>query len=365
MPADIEIPDDVAPATTTEPMPRQKIDSPAKAAFTQAINEFQGRPAKPQAAPAADPKASASDPKAQPSQAARENFKKLETERDDLRKKYDTESAQWKQKTEEYEGKLKSLNGFDPAAIESERKQLGEYKDLVEKFYVEHSPQFQQVFGSKIESVLSDVKNIAGEHAESAIELFQAPPSKTRDKAFKTLVAEMDDVDRARMISAYDRMTDVQRERADALNKSKEGYRALQARNGEEQAKSQAKAKEQAGKLEAQVIKEAEIISDIEGIDKDPDAATYRTAYIKRAMANDFPASEATKIPGLAAEALRLREKVIPGLIAELKKRDEQIAALQGASPSLGGGSGGTKQSPHSTSKTPFKDRLLAEWPSR
>lgn len=365
---DIEIPDGTETASGASASPRQNIDSKAKASFVQAISEYHGKEKPAATAPAGDPpkappKTDQAKPETgQPSQAARENFKKLETERDELRKKYDTDSAQWKQKTEEYEGKLKTMNGFDPQAIESDRKQLGEYKDLIERFYVEHSPQFQQVFGSRIDAVLSDVKNIAGEHAESAMELFQAPPSKARDKAFKALVGEMDDVDRARMISAYDRMTDVQRERAEALNKSKEGYRALQTRNGEEQAKVQAQAKERAAKLEAQVMKEAESISDLEGIDKDQDAAAYRTAYVKKALSSDFSPTEAAKIPGLAAEALRLREKVIPGLIAELKKRDEQIAALQGSSPSLGGGAHGAKQSPHATSRTPFKDALLQNW---
>lgn len=269
---------------------------------------------------------------------AAENFKKVVADKEEAIKR----ATEYEKRIADYEAKIKAYETAPPKVdekaladlqknFEDTKKEREEYEKIVQQFYVEHDPKFQSAFTSRIQSAIADAKEVAGEKGDLIVEILSGPPSKARDKALKEVSADMDEFDRLRLIQVYDRLNITQKEMKEELNKSSQNYKILTEINAKKAAENAAAAKAKAENAVAQAIAEAE------KLDEDKEGAVFRREWVSKALSGNYPDAEALKVPGLAAQALWLKDKVIPALQAQIKERDEQLAKYNGANPGLQG----------------------------
>ena len=266
---------------------------------------------------------------------AAENFRKIVAR---------AEAAE--KKAVELEGKVKGLEASgDKVALAEAQKKLEEttkkateYEGIVQQFYVEHDPTFQRVFGGKISSAIEDAKASAGAAGEAVAEICTGAPGKVRDRAMKEAITNLDEFDRGMVIQAYDRLRQAEKERASELGKARENFKALQARDAKQRGEKELAGKQAGELLQKQALEAADALEKLGDWDTDGEAAAFRREWVTKAIREELPPTEAVKLPAQAAEYFRMKDRVIPTLLAKIADQDKQLAAYQAAAPNGGTG---------------------------
>lgn len=303
--------------------------------------------------------------------AAADNFRKIIAERDEIKTKAeaaDKRASELQSKLDQLETSLKpnqALIDETKKKLEDVEKRASDYQSIVERFYVEHDPKFQAAFGSRIDSAIKDAQALVGlDKAETLADILTMKPSKSRDASLKAIAADLEDFDRSRLAQVVDRLTMAQRERDGELAKAKENYRILQDQNSKKTAEQQAAVKVQHDQGKAMILKIADELPKAGDFDDDKDAATYRKEWVLNIMKDGTPIADQLRLPALAAEAERLKSKVIPSLVKKNQELETQLKAYQASNPGLNntGKNGNSKVALGSKPGSPFKDRLMTAW---
>lgn len=282
-----------------------------------------------------------------------DNFKALETQRDEFKAKHEAAET----KLAELQQKLSQA--VDPAKIaELEQKitattaKADQYETIVQKFYVEHSPQFKAAFTDKIDQSRTEAKEAVGaDHAAKIESVLRLPPGEQRDKAVEEIGDELRSYQQTDLVTAYRNLKRTEKARDEELAKASENYKKLEDYNHEQAQISQRerlKSVETAFKEEASnfMTRFAEFQL-IEGNKEHNEAVKQNLELAKNFLAPDLPPTDRAR---LALWAARGYASVKSDLMKDalISKLQSQITSMQAGNPGLeGGGKGkGEKATP-------------------
>lgn len=213
------------PVAKTDPAPAQAPAAPAPAA----------EPAKPvapalrtaEAAPADD--FTKPDPAKPPTNA--EKWKKWNEARDAEFKRRDDEAATLKKELESVKqqiadnAKAKPADALSVAELENLKKERDELSAQLSVVGLERHPEFKKKYDAKIEEQLNDIKMVAaGENGDKIVKLLNLPESTWRTDNLKEALAEVDELDRAAVRTAWLNIDKIRRQRESELSTSREEF---------------------------------------------------------------------------------------------------------------------------------------------
>lgn len=278
------------------------------------------------------------------SQAAAE-YKKLAAQRQALA----DEQAKRAKALEDELGKLKTAL---PPNLEEVQKSVAEAAKVLEQnkqlqaeletLALERSPKFKQWWESETSKHLNSAKNrVPVEHRDAIGKLLMEPPSTERDAAIDKIVSELPGISQRIISGALENIEALRLQREEALAQGSTRYKELQAHEAAEQQKKQEAKAAEVQKAVSIGLAHAKAFEAFKPTgDPAQDAEIpQREEFIKAAIGGRLDQDTYLKMPAMAADYLRIQEKVIPQLKAEIAKRDELIKQLQGASPQPSGGS--------------------------
>jgi hypothetical protein len=293
------------------------------------------------------------------SQKAADDFKLIKKQRAEAEKSY----AQEKAAREKLEGEIAELRKS------AESKPTGpsgeEYKNLVaerdklqqqlETVALERSDRFQAKYKRTFESAISRAKNAVGdEHAAKIEGLMALPSSHWRNQQIEAIRESIETgVGKGQLDLAVAQMDAARDDQAQELTNAHESYKALQ----EEEKQS---AEKLAGRVEAErakMVEDAKKLAaqstafvEIEGKDDHNALVKERFARLEKFLKGGDPENAAAtlvKYAVMAEEDQFLTTQYIPALQEHIKTLEEELSAISGAEPSLGG----------TTPTTPTKSR--------
>jgi hypothetical protein len=328
-------------------------------------NPSKMRTENPPATPPAEKKPEAPTiPELDPAQlprATREHWKRLEQSRDDYRKQAEEHkkaveaAATALKERDEQLAKFKGLP-VDPeiaAKALTEKEALAKEKEeltkLVETLNLERSPRFQNWWKSETEKHLKIAsKHVPADKREELTKLLMEPSSTERDAKLDEIIEPLSNTSKRLINGAIEQLESVKLQREEALSQGSEQFKKLQEVEREEQAKVAKAAKARQAELAAKVLSVAKNFDAFNPTD-DPahnEAIKGREAFISAAVRGEIDEETALMLAPAAVQYLHFKETVVPGLKAEIAKRDELIKQLQGASPRAGDGHGGKTAPP-------------------
>lgn len=321
-----------APAKPAEPA---KSIAPAPAPAPAPPPAEPAKPAAPAPAPVKPPEPAKPDV----ASPARENFQRLENEAKRLREEAAAFKAQLelaKADSDKFREQAEALAKLQPE-FEATKKDRDEYQKIVKQLYIEHDPQFQTHFNQRVQAALVDAKEAVGPDLAAKVEqILSVPPSSYRDEQLEALTEGMSEFRRSSLVQAYADLKRTERERKAELAKSAENHAKLQ----EVQAQRAREAEERAAASRAALIQHANAQIDPELTDAAPELAVEiktRTKAIVEGTAN------AEAYIGMLVDAARGRKysALVKDQAEKISKLEAQLASMQTAQPSLGGGAGG------------------------
>ncbi len=319
-------------------------------------------------------KAAAKDPPKGEDKKAKipaENFKILESQRDEFKSK----AEQLEAKAKDLETKLSQA--VDPAKIAELQKKLdetnskaSEYETIVQRFYVEHSPTFKAAFSEKITQSQIEAKDAVGaEHASKIEALLKMPPSETRDKAIEEIGDELRPFQQSSLVKAYTDLRRIERERDAELAKAPENFKKLQQFNAEQATKAHAQemaALESAFKSETGEFMQK--LPEFQPIEGNEAHNSFVKANIETAR-SFLGAKTPTDLARIALWAARGHAalEMDAKKDALIEKLSSQVKELQSAGPTLGGkggGKGGAETQPK-TAAEKFREAMSKGIPAK
>jgi len=346
-----------------------KAPEPAVKAPEPVVEPKAGIPEAPKPKPAEPVKPAEPAKPAEPSKPIPSaEFKKLEAARDE----YKTKLEVAEKKAQEIEAKLSTA--IDPKKIEElegklekANKQAEDYKEFVDRFYLENSPSFQKAYGEKIEQSIEDAKEaVGGEVGDQLEKVFRMSPSKVRDEEIEKLSEELSSFKQAAVIKSYTELKRLQRERDAELKNSKENVKKLREHE-EQQGKTRSEefAKALRKSYDAEVDQFAATLPSFALVDGNE--AQNTIAKSNRAKAEELLSinlsnpTDRARLAIWAAHGIDSyhRDKAKDELISKLQK---QVSDFQGANPSIRSGAAPTGQP--DTPKGEYKagDKTVARW---
>lgn len=302
------------------------------------------------------------------SPAAGEKFTAIKKSRDEFRTKAEQHEASLKALQAEIE-KLKSTPQTQ-AVSDSIQKQLDEIKkerdelsEAVRLSSVENHPRFKAYFNQKTTEAVNLAKNAVGaEHADKIAKLITLPDGDYRTEKIEELMSELSTLRASRLGSALVEYDKVMQERAAEVAKAGETYNKLQS---EGQQMTERQKAEQAAKVENLIKTTTEKARSLSAFQLSKDDTAHNEQVAKNeAFVRDFftgkaPENVASFVPYLAAEAVHMKEKVIPQLQDELEKYKKQVEGLTASSPKTGSKAGATAAAP---ADMPFVESFMKAW---
>lgn len=366
--------------TTEKPKPETEPDPSKMAPPPPAKTE----PPKPDAAAATTP-ATTDKPAVSPEDdipgpdatvpLSRQNWQKLHASRNDVRAKLEREEkkaaeALAKAQTLETElGKLKSgipsdIEALKSAAAEKEKlaKEHAELLAQVETLNLERSPRFQNWWKTETSKHLAIAqRHVPAAQREELKDLLLAPPSPERDAKLDAIIEPLSGTAKRLINGAVEQLEIVKIQREEALTKGSENWSKLQEADRAERAKTESQVAQRVAALTDKALTTARRLPSFQVDPNDPassESVKANEAWVRSVVAGHVDEETATLIPAAAVEYLRLTQKEIPRLTAEIAKRDALIKQLQSASPSPGDASGGRAAPPEAPSGTSFASKV-------
>lgn len=326
--------------TTTEP----PVDDLPKTKQSQ-------RPLDAPAKPAA-PDAPVTDPAATMSPRSREHFKRIEEARDALKAEKEEALRQLEElKTtklkplEEELAKLKTapvdadLEKIRAEAAKAEQlaKENQELLERLETLNLEHSPRFQNWWKTETEKhVKMAQRNVPADKREELGRLLLEPSSSERDAAIDAILEPLGKTAQRLVNGAIEQLESVKLQREETLSKGSESYKLLMAKEAEERAAAQKQSQAALERVTRAALERAsnlEAFKPIDGNTEHNEAITVRREFVKALVAGKVDEDVAVAVPGLAFEALHLRDVVVPALRRDLEAANAIIKQLQSAGP--------------------------------
>ncbi len=376
-----------APAAETEqpaatPAPKVPLTAPSGPTSRERAKALPGEEPKadastdPAAAAPPTPAESALDPLALASPRTRENFKKLTeaqklaNERADKAEKALAErEVKWKPLEEEVI-KLRASTPQDVEAIRAAAAQAAtlaeENKKLlakVESIDFERSDRFQNWWKEATESNIKMAqRHVPPDRRDKLGKLLMEEPSSERSAALSEVLEGVDEASKLVIAGAMKDVEMAKIKRSEALAENSGSLQKL--RNAEALERQQAaRANEQRrDQIMQAALKRAEAFDAFKPIEGDSDhnaSIEVKRDFIRAAIAGQLDEDIAVSLPGLAFEAVHLRDKVIPGLKAELEKERALVKQLQ-SSGAPTGGSGGRDSATETATKPGAAGKFLA-----
>lgn len=291
-----------------------------------------------------------------------ENFRALEASRDDFKTKWESSEL----KIKEIEGKL--ATAIDPARVADLEKKLAaeeakrtEYEGVVQRFYVEHSPQFKAAYDEKINASIQDAKDAVGAELSSKLEsVLRQSPGAERDAAVEKLMEDVSAFKQGAVINAYTALKRTQREREEELGRSRENYSKIkdfEAQEAEKKRNESAKQMKETFATELQAF--SQIMPEfraIEGNEEHNKLVSEVRGQAERFM-GDFGPSDRARLALWAAKGFHSArlDGIKDALISKLQ---QQLQALQGSNPTVGAAGGKTDDKPKGDVGSRFKDAM-------
>lgn len=216
------------------------------------------------------------------------------------------------------------------------QKQLEEYDQQLKVVAIERNPKFKAFYGGRIDAALEAIKKTVGADGEKVVKLLQLPENEYRNEQLEEIVSKLPGVKQGEIGATIARLREIESERDAELAKAKDNYGKVQEQEQRERTAAQEKMKqktEQVVSKALQVAKTMEAFKPKEGDDAHNGEIAARENFIKSFFAGQLSEDVVASIPALASEATFLKEKFIPNLQAEIKKRDEIIAGYAGTVP--------------------------------
>jgi hypothetical protein len=346
--------------------------APAPPATPAAATPPKAPAATPEPTPATDP----DDDEVPNRPVTRDDFKRLAQSRKEFR----TQAEQFKKDHEAataralaLEQELTKTKTSLPANIEDIKKALAEaerisseHKTLTEQLEtinLERSPRFQQWWKNETTKHLKIAQaHVPVEQREELAKLLLAPSSPERDAQLDEILEPLSNVAKRLTNGAIEQIETLKIQREDALAKGSERYKELQAHEQAEAARvTQVEAAKRQG-LEEEAMRRTKQFSAFQPTgDAEHDAQIpQREAFVRAMVAGRLDENSILNVPAAAVEMLHLREKVIPGLKAEIAKQAELIKQLQGSGPkgSDGRNPAQGKSGPEPKEGSSFADRV-------
>ena len=335
----------------TEPTFGNSIGDAPGAGFLSAMIVASKEPAEPPKEPAVAAKAAESVkqapvvddeiPKDIKSGQAADAFRKIKSERDEYRKKYEDHDKQvgemrkrletpaTPQVPEEFTQRL--------AAIEKERDELS---DRLRVSDVEQHPKFKQYFDGKNTELISAAKAIVGaEHGDKLEKILRMADNDQRTELLDEMLGDLSPSRQSRLGAVVANIESLQRERAAEVGKSKERWGQLQQQSQAEAAGTMRQKEELAERLVNAATELEAFKADASTTpERSKQIDTYKT-FVRQALTGRLEGQDAQFMPLMAVEGLHLKTAVLPGLQAKVKELEERLAEFTSANPRAGGSS--------------------------
>ena len=308
---------------------------------------------------------------------SRQNWQKLHASRNDVRarltrKEQEAADALARAKQLEDElGKVRSslppdLDALRAAATEREKlaKEHAAALTALETANLERSPRFQNWWTTETEKHLKIAERHVPPDQRAAVrKLLMEPASTERDAALNAILEPLPGVAQRLVSGAMEQLEAVKIQREEALTAGSENWKKLQAAERAEREKADAAAAARRTALADRALAYARKLPSFQTDPQVPESAAEATrneAWVRSVVAGDIDEETAVAIPAAAVEYLRLSQKEIPRLEAEIAKRDALIKQLQQASPAPSGGSAPAARAPEPKPGTSFASRVSA-----
>jgi len=167
-----------------------------------------------------------------------QNFKELNDAFDKFR-------ATSEARVKELEKQLGESSEMTAKELKAAREQADTYKTIVNKFYLEHDPEFQKAFDQKITQATADaVDAIGGEEGQQISRLLKLPTGEFRDSELEKVLEPLSQFKRDRFNLAYAELTRTQRQRTAEVEKANENVKGLDEYNERQQRDRQTKSRQ-------------------------------------------------------------------------------------------------------------------------
>jgi hypothetical protein len=297
-------------------------------------------------------------------------------------KKVRTIAQQAKEQADKYASQIKALEGeiakyktapVKPAPLPPEfealKKEHEEFSNQLKIVSIERHPSFKSHFESRVNMAVEKAKTLIGpDLTDRAMKLTNLPASEYRTEQLDKLITDIQDTSPSKAMFLADLVRDmntISYDRESALKKARDDYEAVQRHDRE---KAQAEQAQKTKEVEQFVAAIWDSTKDLQAFKKsdDPQAngAIAENEEIMKALISgqNHEKLPPQRIPGLAIEALYLREKILPALTEERDKLAKQIAEMTQSTPKPTE-SAGRPTSPTTTAGQGFVQRYLANKP--
>lgn len=334
-----------APAPITPPAPAPEAPKPVEKAPEKA--SLVPEPKAPEAPkvevkapekPAVDPKATTT---VEPQKLRAEQFKVVETQRDEFRTKWETEQK----RAAELEAKLAAA--AVPPELESWKTRAEKAEEIVKQVAIAHTPEFKRAFTSKITELQTEAKEAVGaEHADKIAKLLKAPPSEHRDEQIESIAEELSSYKQVSLNRAYSELKRTERERDAELSKSDENIGKLEELHAEQNRQEIAKRRQQTILALQNELPKFSFLPEfrtVEGNAEHNAIVSENTKTVQHIVTSDLPPEERARIAVYAVKGMKSIETdaIRDALISKLQA---QIAEMQAANPNLRTTTGSTTE---------------------
>lgn len=348
-------------------------------------------PAPASAPPAASPPSAASPtaieplteeppPEVRRSLSAHENWKRITQSAADFRKQAEARAREVEAanaKVKELEASLSKYSALPvapdaiAAAIAERDRLTKEHAEIVsqlETVNLERSPRFQTWWKTETDKHIKVVQRLVpADKREEVGKLLLAPLSDSGpalDAIITTLPASTQHI----IAGAMSQLEAAKLQREEALTQGSQRYRELQEFERQERLKAEQASAARREQLTTAALTKARAFDAFKPNPSDAEhaaAITQREAFVQAAIAGKLDEDVLVAMPGLAAHALYLQDKIIPRLRADLEAANALIKQLQGSSPRPS--EGGLPTPATSPSNAPpgseFAARMKELWP--
>lgn len=334
-----------APAAKAEPKPAPKVEPKA--------------PAKPDGPPAE--KKDEPLPESIKSPKAAEDFKKVRADRDQHRsnaEKFETENKQLRAEVEQHRKRNGATSTEEYTKLKTERDAL---LRKVETIDLANSDRFTGYFKGEMQKQVATARAVSGEHADAIAKLIEQPRSESRNTKLREILDQLDSLDADVVKIAMTNIERLRGEREDALSKSAENYQKLKEVEAAEATKKDAETAEHRSRTAEAVLEKARANEAFQTKDGDAEhnqQVAVREEFVRAFINGKLDDNILAWTPVLAAQAIHMTERVVPGLKAHISKLEEQIKGYVGASPR--GGDSGADESVKPAKG--FKDLFKENW---
>jgi len=299
-------------------------------------------------------KPEAPEPEKKPDEELPESIRKSPKASEEF-KKVRTAAQQARAEAEKYAAQIKALEGeitkyktapkptFDPAELESLKKERERLSDELKVVAIERHPSFRSHFETRTTAALEKAKaSIGDEMTSKATKLAQLPASDYRTEQLDKMITELQDTSPTKAMFLSELIRDINSisyDRESALKKAQTDYEIVQRVEKEKADAAQAeqiKQQEDFKKLVWDSAQEMEAFKTSDDAKANEGVETRRNWMKSWLSGKDIEHLPAHKVPGLAIEALYLRDELLPAVRAENAKLSKQIAEMTRSAPRPG-----------------------------